>query len=829
MLLNLFKYLLLFTATLLCVGNLLAQTKAYETAFLNSIPKLDGDSTDACWQMLPIASNFIQTIPKPLEPSNYATRVRVGYTNDALYILAILETPKNEQLNQITERDNLSNINADMFGVFFDTYSDNQNGFAFKVSSSNVQQDERLSNGGTGEGGWDGNADIGWDGVWLSKTKMYDNYWVVEMEIPYSSLRFSKNEIQNWNLQFTAMHRKTNERSYWNKVDPNANGFFNQAGKLLGLKNIKPPLRLALFPYLGMGYQSVPTNGTNVNTTLPSGGMDFKLGLNDAFTLDASLVPDFSQVISDNLVRNLSVFEQQLSENRPFFTEGTELFNKQNMLYTRRIGGRPNGYYDVAFNYGDTAKFTIEKNPNVTQLLNSIKISGRTKGKTGIGLFNAISAPMNASVFDKISNTVFKINTAPAINYNMIVIDQAFSGQNYLNISNTNVVQFNKDISVNNVLGLQTELFNKKQTFSVAANVKHSFDELSANANGIYYSLRVGKVGGKLQYSAGSEYFSTHFNQTAMGIQFNRNHMQNRYSISYNNNTPKLKKWQIIRYWLNTTLEHNVQPWDLKKLDIDAGVFNLFKNFWDISFYLNSSPFRMYDYYSLNGRKLMNNGYVYFGTEGSSDSRKKLYTWFSIGRGINFENTNWSYMDGRLGVRYMFTDKFNLSTSFNFERNHATVGNTFYFEPQINDYLLGYRQQNEYTWDINGKYNISPNLSINGRFRHYNAKIIYKNYYSLLPDGDWLPLNIIPTENVNENFNLQNIDLFFNWIFKPGSRMVISYKQWLNDTYVLNNELDNRFTKNVTRVANQPQAWAVSARVIWYIDYQQMRKLISKE
>src|SRR5204862_3844829 len=91
----------------------------------------------------------------------------------------------------------------------------------------------------------------------------------------------------------------------------------------------------------------VPTNSGTISTFLPNGGMDVKFGVNESFTLDMTLIPDFGQVQSDNVILNLSPYEQKFQENRPFFTEGTELFNKAGIFYSRRVGSIPTGYYDV--------------------------------------------------------------------------------------------------------------------------------------------------------------------------------------------------------------------------------------------------------------------------------------------------------------------------------------------------------------------------------------------------------------------------------------------------------------------------------------------------
>jgi len=124
--------------------------------------------------------------------------------------------------------------------------------------------------------------------------------------------------------------------------------------------------------------------------------MDVKYGINQAFTLDMTLIPDFGQVQSDNQVLNLTPFEVKYNENRSFFTEGTELFGKGNLFYSRRIGGKPLHYYDV----GNQLKpgETIARNPQGTRLINATKVSGRTSSGLGIGVFNAITNTQYATI-----------------------------------------------------------------------------------------------------------------------------------------------------------------------------------------------------------------------------------------------------------------------------------------------------------------------------------------------------------------------------------------------------------------------------------------------
>src|SRR6185369_4404822 len=153
-------------------------------------------------------------------------------------------------------------------------------------------------------------------------------------------------------------------------------------------------------PYFSTYVNHYPYNKPGIEniTTSFNGGMDVKYGINQAFTLDVTLIPDFGQVQSDNHVLNLTPFEVKYNENRTFFTEGTELFNKGNLFYSRRIGGEPLHLYEA----GDQLTGTehIINNPTETKLLNAIKISGRTKSKLGIGIFNAITKPMYATIED---------------------------------------------------------------------------------------------------------------------------------------------------------------------------------------------------------------------------------------------------------------------------------------------------------------------------------------------------------------------------------------------------------------------------------------------
>ncbi|HEX7847913.1 MAG TPA: DUF5916 domain-containing protein, partial [Chitinophagaceae bacterium] len=410
---------------LLVCGSLFSQIKTLPAIKTSQVPVIDGNLDDAAWKDAPEATDFIQNFPNVGAAASQRTVVKVVYDDAAIYIGAYLYDDPSLIRNQITARDEEQQKDLDYFSVFFDTYHDLQNGFQFLVTSSNVQTDARISPGyspGFGEYG-----DKTWDAVWDSKVGIKTDGWVVEIKIPYISLRFSKKDMQDWGIQFLRSVRRNNQNSFWNPVDPQVNGFVNQFGLLGGISDIQPPLRLSFSPYISTGVRSEPSlksNGFN-SQWLSSGGMDVKYGINESFTLDATIIPDFGQVVSDNVVNNLTPYEVRFEEFRPFFTEGIDIFNKAGLFYSRRIGAEPTGHDDVEDLVNADPDLEIDKNPARTQLYNAIKFSGRTKGKLGIGMLNAVGAPMHATIRNIITDEKTRIKTEALTNYNILVLDQA--------------------------------------------------------------------------------------------------------------------------------------------------------------------------------------------------------------------------------------------------------------------------------------------------------------------------------------------------------------------------------------------------------------------
>jgi len=282
------KKTILLLLCLYIVNNIWAQydkKTTYAAAFEGKI-KLDGRLDDLGWQSAPITTGFVEFEPEPNTEPSQQTEVKILYNEDGVYFGAYMrDTQADKILKELSVRDRRNN--TDWFGVTLDTYQDGLNGFAFIVTAAGVQQDIKFAGG---------DEDSNWDAVWQSKVHIHDEGWNAEIFIPYSAIRFPTTDIQQWNIQLAREVRREREQSFWNPIDPNFEGFINQCGHLEGIKNIESPVRLSITPYVTGYLLNNKFDGQNETGTSYNAGMDLKYGINDAFTLDMTLVPDFGQV-----------------------------------------------------------------------------------------------------------------------------------------------------------------------------------------------------------------------------------------------------------------------------------------------------------------------------------------------------------------------------------------------------------------------------------------------------------------------------------------------------------------------------------------------------
>jgi len=486
---------------------------------------IDGLKEEKSWETVDIATDFLELNPTEGLPPQFKTEVQIQYDDDNIYVLAYCyDDYPDSILRQLGERDD--NLNADLFTVSFDTYNKMLDAFRFSVSASGVQSDSRIS-------------DPSFNAVWESDVRIVEDGWIVEMRIPYYSLRFPKSENQTWRVQFEREIRRSRREVQWSLVPKEVETQLNYWGLLEGLDDIEDPLRLSLSPYVS----SFAEYFERESSFGYGAGSDLKLGLNESYTLDMTLLPDFSQVRSDNIIKNLGAFEVVFEEQRPFFQEGVDLFNLGGLFYSRRIGGVP-VRYGAAFEAADSNE-VVSQNPITSRLINVAKVSGRNKKGLGIGVMNAITGSTDAIITDAMTGETREFETNPLTNYNIISVDKNLKNNSSLYIINLNTFR-NGGFVDGNVTSAGLNLVSKGGMYSAGGNFNVSQRDTNllenffrANSNdGILYSINGGKIQGNFKFSLSSESKSPNYNPNDLGVNFTTNLRTHALNLQYNKYNP---------------------------------------------------------------------------------------------------------------------------------------------------------------------------------------------------------------------------------------------------------------------------------------------------
>lgn len=810
-----------------------SQPKSIRAVRVAEAPVIDGRLDEPVWGEVPAARHFITHTPSFGLPAGDSTVVRVLYDNNAIYIGAYLFGNPAQIRRQFSPRDQEREADADHFAVFIDSYRDRQNAFQFLVTSRNVQSDARVSASVLPKDGVYG--DLNWDAVWESKTSMQPDGWSVEIRIPLFSLRFS-NKNHQWGIQFLRYSRRLNESSFWNPQDPNVSGFTNQFGDLTGLDDLAAPLRLSFSPYVSGGMRNTPSlTGGRSSEWLKSGGMDLKYGISESFTLDATLIPDFGQVISDNVVNNISPFEIQFRENRPFFTEGTELFNKADIFYSRRVGRQPGGYQSIldGTHSGNLDSYEILKNPENTRLYNAVKLSGRTPRNLGIGFFNAVTRSEEAVLRNRITGTDSVITTEGLANYNVFVLDQAFGNRSYLTFTNTNVLR-NGSARDANVSALDLALYNKRNTFGLILKPRYSkIFNADGGYDGFKSYLSMGKISGKLQYLVSNEIRSVRYDPNDLGYLSAPNQVDNIAKLSYNIYQPK---GSLLNQQYSLTLQQSYlyKPFEYEKTEIVAYSSWMFRNFWTTDIELGARPFWFNDFFELQTpgsifsiprQKLKRAPYYYLFANVATDTRKRLYT--MVGLGVSEGPLpNDPFFKVEAEVRYRFSDRFSLTASYLRQHDNGQFGYAFMREPGTDAPILARRKYTDVTSIVSGIYNINRRMNITFRARHFWNRILNTNLYDMKEDGYWTEKNAMMMSDYNTNYNAFNLDVFYTWDFRLGSRLIFAWKNSLGVDYenYINGNVYRHYMNNAGRLFRTPHGNELTLRFIYFLNYQQLRK-----
>lgn len=773
---------------------------------------VDGVLNEAAWQSAPVAGNFTESDPQPNTPSSQQTEVKVLYSHDAIYVGAFMyDSAPDSILAQMSQRDELGN--TDSFGMWFSCFRDGINAFKFSVTPAGIQLDAQVSAFG---------EDNAWNAVWQCNTSISEQGWCAEFKIPFSALRFPHADEQIWDVNFNRVIRRHREQSYWRPVDPRVDGTINQSGTLSGITGIEPPVRLFFYPYGSAYYELRSTDEGIKSATSYNGGMDLKLGLSKAFTLDMTLVPDFGQVVADNKVFNLSPFEVQFVENRQFFTEGTELFNKGGLFYSRRIGGLPIGYSDVNSQLEEGE--VILENPLESRLINATKISGRTSGGLGIGVVNSLSNASYALV-EAPDGSRREIETSPLTNYNVTVLDQNLRNNSYFTLINTNVIR-NGNAYDANVLGTEFRLRDSHNRIEASGGGAWSSKHGIANLedDGFRANLGLSKIGGNWTYSLKTSAIDDRFNPNDLGFLTRNNSLTHTATLAYATYQPKgrLNRWNS-----NISVAHNslFLPNQFTHLSITGSGFAFTRAFNAGGYSFSLTPTGTRDYFE--PREPVDryyaiprawSGRLWY----STDYRKRFAYDISLDAGRIEESGRWNY-NFNLEPRFRVNDKLMLIYSYTWNDLYNDVG---WVNTQGDEIILGRRFRHTEEHLLTANYVFTNRMGLSFRLRHYWSYVAYNAFFELAEDGslnqagDYDVFGEDGTSIHDGNYNAFNIDMVFRWVFAPGSEINVVWKNIIED---LSTELPENFGANLDRTLSLPQTNSFSIRVLYFIDYYNLR------
>lgn len=766
---------------------------------------IDGVLDEAFWITADVSKNFVMFQPGDgtKERENKKTEVKVAYDNEAIYFGATLydDTPDKIPM-QFGGRDDIKNV--DWFLISLNPFNDNQNDFQFVVMSTNAQADAKVFS--------NGQEDYSWNAVWDSEVTMNDYGWVVEIKIPYSQLRFANTPVQTWGVNFHRRINNLNEQYVWNPINKTVGELSIYAGEITGIENIDPPTRLSFYPYASGTF----SNYDGDSRFDENFGLDIKYGLSESYTLDVTLIPDFGQTAFDEEVLNLSPFEQQFSEKREFFIEGTELFGKGGLFYSRRIGNEPIGYNDVEENLKENEE--IIENPSTVNMLNAIKLSGRDKNGLGIGFFNAITEKTVAKIKDTITNEKREQITEPLANYNVFVIDQQFNKNSSVSFVNTNVLR-DGSFRDANTTALLYDISDKESKFNVKGNLKMSnIQEDGVNTPGYAGYIELGKTFGNWQYSIEHVRADVNYNIQDLGFQRKNNYSNYQGQISYQIFEPT-KTFDKYRIRFESSVQYLNSPNTYTGNNFELDAFFMTPKRFAFGANLKTNIGNQYDYFEprVDGRFFKQQGVFETGAWISSDYRKKLAYDISTYFAIRHKNGDNYYNSIEISPRYRFTDKFQMIYALEYGKLLNDYG--YVNELENGDIIFGNRDSKEITNTLSGQLNFSTKSSLTLAFRHYWSPVQYSDQYYLLNELGTLDPSTY-SENNDINYNIWNLDLNYTWQFAPGSFLIALYRNSIfneDELSYLN------FEENLKNLFEQPINNVVSLKLIYYLDYNQTK------
>jgi hypothetical protein len=418
-----------------------------------------------------------------------------------------------------------------------------------------------------------------------------------------------------------------------------------------------------------------------------------------------------------------------------------------------------------------------------------------------------------------------KVLTQPFTNYNVLVLDQNLKNNSYVTLINTNYLS-PKDDYLANVTGAETRICNKKSTFAVFGRLNLSNKAFDGNnlRTGHAMEFNVSKPNGKFQYYLIREQADKVYDPNDMGFLLNNNYASNTLHLYYIEQKPKgimVSTTTRLTSMYNTLFESS----KFKYFAIEAANKTTYSNFWITHMVVTASPLGYHDYYEPRTWGYVYKKPAYYSADliVATDSRKRFYL-RSQAEWLTMPDNHSHGWQLELTPRMRFTDKATLTLDVNYSKTTNDYGWVAdrYDSAMLHSVIFGKRDVATLSTILSGQYTFSKRTSLTLRLRHYWSQVDYSSYFTLNSDGSLS--DSYYNENHDINFNAFTADAQFVWYFAPGSELSVVWKNAIN---TFDNTMISNYFDNLDRTFNTPQANSFSIRILYYLDYQYIRKLIS--
>lgn len=738
-------------------------------------PSIDGLLSDSVWSSATSGSSFTQFDPVEGAAPTESTAVRILYDDDGLYVGIMMYDSRPKMIRrQLTRRDRPSE--ADRISVTIDSYHDHLTAFNFSVNVSGVQTDGIISSDGV-------IYDTNWDAVWESATRVGSRGWSAELKIPFSALRFPPRKKYQWGINFRRYISRKKETDEWVMIPHRQVGTISKIGHLAGVENINPPAHVELLPYVLSRQLYQPTAAIEDEKEKLEGrfGVDMRYGVTSTATLNATFNPDFGQVEADQAVLNLTTFETFYPEKRPFFQEGSQIFDfgtafdgiGMRLFYSRRIGLQPS--------YQPSAGEQLLNLPKKTTILGAGKLTAHTASGLTVGVLEAVTDEEKATVATSTGQIARRI-AAP--------------------LSNFSVLRIKKDVLENSTIGGMLTAVNRRKhlpsqtggldwslrfvnsTFALDGYLAYSHTSLNAKdrVTGTAGRFYAGKIAGEhWVYATTYDFTSRNYNINDLGFVLRPNDHGGYSQVQYQElAAPGL----LRRYYVRIAGDYR---WNLDNINLTKNIefnpiFEL-KNFWFLSASLQRN-FSAFDDRETRGRGLYKRpAELQMKFNVSTDPRpravgKYAVSFLSTEKGgktflaladITFRPVPWTELTANL-----------------------LFGSTINEEAWVNPYgnllpdttVFGSRETKQYSATLGGTITFTKNLTLQIYGQLFLAKGHYEAFRRMTSPSSFVSFDSefrsrLSSYGLTPDFNRQvfNANVVLRWEYLPGSTLYLVWTQ----------------------------------------------------